>query len=92
MTGSNGAKFYLDVTSRLDNDLGACADGTPLQGPLGHLMDDAQFGPHVDRRCVIDPAADPTTNALIGVYSPGTVASKEAAREYCGEHYGTNPQ
>jgi hypothetical protein len=86
----NGGTYFLYVTSRTDNDLSECDDGTALQANIDDLLGDTRFGPNMDRRCIYDITTDPTVDALVGVYSSGREIDRAAARETCELHHGSN--
>jgi hypothetical protein len=87
----SGGTYFLLVTSRRDNDLSECDPGTPLQSNIDDLLGNPTYGPNMDRRCIYDPGTDPTVDALVGVYSSSREIDRDAAREVCKLHHGSNP-
>lgn len=88
--GDNGGTYYLDVTSRRDNDLSQCDGATPLNANIDDLLGNPKYGQNVDRRCIYDITTDPSVDAIVGVYSSGHDIDRAAARTICQLHHGSN--
>ncbi|ATO63523.1 hypothetical protein BB737_05685 [Mycobacterium avium subsp. hominissuis] len=89
VVGDNGGTYFLDVTSKRDNDLSQCAVGTPLQASIDDLLSSPKYGQNIDRRCIYDMTTDPSVDAIVGVYSSGRDLDRAAAQTVCQLHHGT---
>jgi hypothetical protein len=83
----DGGSYYLQVTSRTENDLSECAPGTPVQTTVGQLMDTVKG---FDRRCLYDGTNDPSVHAIVAVYSAADDADENAALGQCLAHKATD--
>ncbi|MDN5757299.1 MAG: hypothetical protein L0H59_02020 [Tomitella sp.] len=87
---NNGGTYYVNVISRLDNNLSACDGGTPIAVP-GNDFYGLNLAAGMNLRCWLEsPAQITRLDALVTLYSGSDPANVAALKARCTAEGGNH--